>query len=99
MTPIELMIDRMKTANRAAVRVAPFLVAMFAVLTILDGLSIYKCGWFWTSVGAIFCAIAYSAGKDQDSLLRGNLAMLSLIIGFSAGITPFVAPYLLPHIT
>jgi hypothetical protein len=47
------MIDRMKTANRAAVRVAPFLVAIFALLTILDGLNIYRCGWFWTSVGAI----------------------------------------------
>ena len=99
MTPLDLMINRMKTANRVAVRVAPFLVAVFAVLTILDGLNIYRCGWFWTSMGAIFCAIAYSAGKDQESLLRGNLAMLSLIIGFSAGITPFVAPYLLPYLT
>jgi hypothetical protein len=81
------------------VRVAPVLVVVFALLTIADGLSIYRCGWFWTSIGALFCAAGWATGRGEVLLLRRNVAAFILLVGFSAGVTPFVAPYLLPYLS
>ncbi len=95
----EPVVERMKVTNAVAVRVAPLLVVVFALLTIADGLNIYRCGWFWTSMGSVFCAAGWSVGKGEVSLLRGSVALLLLAVGFSAGITPFLAPFLLPYVS
>ncbi len=98
MTPVDLMVARMRATNAVAIRIAPVFVVVFALLTIADGLNIYRCGWFWTSIGTLLSALAWATGRGEISLLRGNVAMIFLIVGVSAGLTPFLAPYLLPYV-
>ena len=82
--------------NAVLNRISPVFVIVFVALTFADRLHLFKCGWFWTSVGALFCLTGYFVGKKHQSLGRSLAGAILVIVGFSSGITPFLAPYILP---
>lgn len=90
-----LMTQRLIWMNSVANRLSLILAALFCLLTILDGLHIFKCGWFWTSVASVSCLFSYFLGRNRQSVILSSLATLLLILGFSVGLTPFVATFLI----
>lgn len=67
MQTLEPVVGRLKVTNTVSVRVSPLLVVVFALLTIADGLNIYRCGWFWTSMGAVVCPMFPKEFKKSAS--------------------------------
>jgi hypothetical protein len=70
------------------------LAISFLVLTFVDRLTPYRCGFIWTTAGALFCGLSYLFSKRTKSFLIKVITLFFLILGLSAGLTPFAAQWL-----